>query len=47
MKYGEYCSALQLAQETLEALCTKNELVAQEVDACEKSKLELDRVALK
>ena len=38
LKYGEYCSSLQLAQETLEALCSKNEAVALEVATCEKSK---------
>jgi len=36
LKYGEYCSSLQLAQETLDSLCAKNEAVAQEVTNCEK-----------
>ena len=39
LKYGEYCSSLQLAQETLDSLCAKCEDVAAEVTNCEKCKL--------
>ncbi len=39
LKYGEYCASLQLAQETLDSLCSKCEAVALEVSNCEKCEL--------